>query len=198
VRAAVLVIALSSAVSSAAHAETKPPAPDANTDFEASEANLESTSPRSGLMFAFAGGFGVLIGGNIGVGRGGAVSLRVGHKATRSTQITFEFSGTGALHRIGTNDAPTTDSNAGLFAGAQTYLGRATWVRLAAGPTVFTANANTSMQYSKPGFGGLVGGGLDLARWGYVVLGFESFAMASMTRDGFKMQLGFAFGLSYY
>ena len=51
---------------------------------------------------------------------------------------------------------------------------------------------------SHGGFGGLVGGGLDLARWGYLVLGLETFAMASITGDGFKFQLGFATNLSYY
>jgi hypothetical protein len=194
-RAAMLVIAPLSVVTAVAHAGDKP---DPNADYEASEANLEPNAPRSGMMFAFAGGFGVLMGGDIGVGRGGAVSIRVGHRATHDTELTFELSGTGALHKIGTNDSPTTDTNVGLFIGAQTYFGRATWLRVAAGPTAFTANVQTSMQHTAGGVGGLVGGGLDLARWGYLVLGFESFAMSSITSDGFKMQLGFAFGLSYY
>jgi hypothetical protein len=149
-------------------------------------------------MFGLAGGFGVLVGGDIGVGRGGALSLRVGHVATRSTEITFEITGTGALHKLGMNDSPVTDTNVGLFAGAQTYVSRATWVRIAAGPTVFTANVGGAGQHTAGGFGGLVGGGLDVARFGYFVLGFESFGMTSITSDGFKLQLGFAFGLSYY
>ncbi len=48
------------------------------------------------------------------------------------------------------------------------------------------------------GFGGLVGGGLDVARFGYLVLGLEAFGMSSITSDGFKLQLGFAFGITYY
>jgi hypothetical protein len=149
-------------------------------------------------MFGLAGGFGVLIGGDIGVGRGGALSLRLGHVATRSTEITFELSGTGALHRLGMNDSAVTDTNVWLFAGALTYVSRATWVRAAAGPTVFTANVGGAGQYTAGGLGGLVGGGLDVARFGYLVLGFEAFGMSSITSDGFKMQLGFAFGITYY
>jgi hypothetical protein len=198
VRAAVLAVTVAGtlvAATPAAHADGKP---DPNTDLEASEANLESSLPRTGVMFGIAGGLGVLIGGDIGVGRGGALSLRLGHVATRSTEITFEISGTGALHKLGMNDSPVTDTNAGLFAGALTYFSRATWVRVAAGPTVFTANVGGTGQHTAGGFGGLVGGGLDVARFGYLVLGFEAFGMTSVTSDGFKMQLGFAFGVTYY
>jgi hypothetical protein len=48
------------------------------------------------------------------------------------------------------------------------------------------------------GVGGLVGGGFDIARWGYLVLGFETFGMASVSSDGLKVQLAFSAGLSYY
>jgi len=195
VRAAVLAIASVLAAASAAHAGTKP---DENTDIEASEANLEADLPRSGVMVGLAGGFGVLIGGDIGVGRGGALSLRVGHVATRSTEITFEIAGTGALHKQAVNASPVTDTNVGLFAGAMTYASRATWVRIAGGPTVFTANVGGVNQHTAGGLGALVGGGLDIARFGYLVLGFEAFGMSSITSDGLKLQLGFAFGISYY
>lgn len=198
-RAAVLAIAAVLAAAPEARAETRATAkPDENTDIEASEANLESSLPRAGVMVGLAGGFGVLIGGDIGVGRGGALSIRLGHVATRSTEITFELTGTGALHKIGMTDSPVTDTNVGLFAGAQTYASRATWVRVAAGPTVFTANVGGTGQRTAGGFGGLVGGGLDIARFGYLVLGLEAFGMSSITSDGFKLQLGFAFGVTYY
>lgn len=192
-RAAVLAIASVLAGAPSARAGAKP---DEITDIESSEANLEADLPRSGVMVGLAGGFGVLIGG--GAGRGGALSLRVGHVATRATEITFELVGTGALHKQAVNDAAVTDTNVGLFAGALTYASRATWVRLAGGPTVFTANVGGANQRTAGGVGGLVGGGLDIARFGYLVLGFEAFGMSSITSEGFKLQLGFAFGISYY
>ncbi len=173
--------------------------PDPIADVEASEANLESNAPRSGLLVSVSLGFGVLIGGDIGVGSGGMASVRVGHVATRKTVITFELTGTGALHTQATQDSPVTDTNAGLFAGALSYASPSTWFRIAGGPTVFNANLGGTGYRTAAGIGALLGGGLDLARWGYLVLGCEVMSMASVTSgEGFKFQLGFGFGLSYY
>lgn len=199
-RSAFVVIAAVAGTTSV-HADDRPapaPAPpDEIADVESREANLESVAPRAGLVFAAAAGFGVLVGGDIGVGRGGAVSLRVGHVATRRTVITFELTGSGAQHKPAMTSKALTDTNVGLFAGAQTYVSRSTWVRLAGGPTVFTANIGGD-QYTRGGVGGLAGFGLDLVRRRFLVLGFESFGMGSVSRDGFKLQLGFGLGLSYY
>jgi hypothetical protein len=201
VRHAAAVLALC-AVGGSAAAETRvaaaQPKPDRIADEESAEANLESKAPRDGLTFTFALGGGLLLGGDIGIGRGGALSARIGHVATRRSVITFELSLTGALHRRGTEGEVVTDSNAGLYAGALRYAGKSTWVRASGGLTVFTANARSEDQTSHTGLGGLVGGGLDLVRWGYVVLGFEVFGMASVTSDGFKVNTGFCLGLSYY
>jgi hypothetical protein len=174
------------------------PAPDRIADEESAEANLESKAPRDGMTFSFALGAGLLLGGDIGIGRGGALSARIGHVATRRVVITFELSITGALHKRGEMGEVVTDSNAGLYAGALRYAGKSTWVRAAGGLTVFTANAGAADVSSHPGFGTLVGGGVDLVRWGYVVLGLEAFGMASVTGDGFKVNTGFCLGLSYY
>jgi hypothetical protein len=200
VRAAVLVIAIAS---SAAFADSKPEQkneapPDENADVESREANLESNAPRKGVVFGLAIGPGVLMGGNVGVGRGGALSLRLGHVATRSSVITFEIVGTGAQHSIATNDPAVTDTNVGLFAGIQTYISRATWLRLSGGPTVFSANIGGSNQHQNGGVGGLAGAGFDIARWGYLVLDISAFGMTSLTSDGGKVQLGFVLGLTYY
>jgi len=201
VRWATAVLALC-AVGGSAAAETRvaaaEPKPDTIADEESAEANLETKAPRDGLTFTFAVGAGLLLGGDVGIGRGGALSARIGHVATRRTVITFELSGTGALHKRGSDGTVATDSNAGLYAGALRYAGTSTWVRAAGGLTVFTANARTEDVSSRTGIGALVGGGLDLVRWGYVVLGFEVFGMASVTGDGFKVNTGFCLGLSYY
>lgn len=193
IRAALVVIALGGV----AGADTRPPPPDPIADEESAEANLESKAPRSGFVVSLSLGGGLLLGGDLGVGRGGAASLRIGHVATRSSVITFELTGTGALHKPAMDAAALTDTNAGLLAGALRYVTGSTWVRAAGGLDVFTANVGTG-QRAHAGIAGLVGGGLDLVRWGYLVLGLEVFGMSSVTRDGFKVNTGFCLGLSYY
>jgi hypothetical protein len=74
------------------------------------------------------------------------------------------------------------------------------WIRAAGGLDVLTKNAKSTGGggTSHGGLGGLVGGGIDMARWGYLVFGLETMAIGSITADGFKVQLGFSLGLSYY
>lgn len=189
-------------------AATQPPAepaasepPDEITDVESREANLESEEPRSGLTAAIALGGGLMLGGDIGAGRGPAVSLRIGHVATRKTVITFELTSTNGLHKRAIDDEILTDSNVALFVGAQRYASRSLWVRAAGGPTILITNAMTNgTGGDKPrgGVGGLVGAGFDFARLRYVAFGVETFAMGSVSGDGFKMQLGFSLGMSIY
>jgi hypothetical protein len=187
-----------------AHADapaTKEPAPDEIADIEAREANLEPNEPRKGLTFAGAVGGGILLGGDIGVGRGPTLSLRLGHVATRKTIITFELTGNSALHKPDVEGPTLTDSNFALFAGAQRYTTGSLWLRAAAGVTLLVTDAmtdGTGGDKPRGGLGGLVGGGIDLARWGYLVLGLETFGMASVSSDGFKLQISFGLGLSYY
>jgi hypothetical protein len=189
------------ALAGVALAETAPantPAPDEIAETEAREANLESNAPRRGLTFGGALLGGIMLGGDIGVGRGPGGSLRVGHVATRKTVITFELVGTGALHKPSTTQT-LTDSNGGLFLGAQRYASPSAWVRIAGGPDLLSKNVGQgSVASNHGGIGGLVGAGLDLARWGYLVFGLEAFLMTSVTGDGFKVQLAFGAGLSYY
>lgn len=179
----------------------KRPPPDGIADIESREANLESKEPRKGLTFAGAVGGGILIGGDIGVGRGPALSLRLGHVATRKTIITFELTGSSGLHKQDVNGPTLTDSNVALFAGAQRYTSSSLWLRGAGGLTIFVEDAMPSGGGGKQaigGIGGLVGAGVDVARWGYLVFGFETFGMASLSSDGVKVQLAFSLGLSYY
>ncbi len=202
VAAAVLAMLAGVAAAEVARKKPIPPAPppgppDEIADDEAREANLESNAPREGFVVAGSLGFGILIGGDIGVGRGPALSLRLGHVATRKSIITFELVGSGGLHKNMTQTF--TDSNIGLFAGVQRYVSGSLWFRLAGGLDVFTANSGGGMAGTPHGgFGALGGGGLDIARWGYLVLGFESTVLASITGDGPKAQLMFSTGLSYY
>ncbi len=198
------IAALAVSFANVASADTpakQEPAPDEIADVESREANLESQAPRKGLALSVAVGGGILIGGDTGVGRGPSFSLRLGHVATRKTNITFEITGNSAFHKPSMTSETLTDSNFAAFAGAQRYTTGSVWVRAAGGPTVFVADAMTNgTGGTKPrlGAGALVGGGLDLARWGYLVLGLETFGMASMSSDGLKLQLSFGLGLSYY
>lgn len=200
---AALVVTFASVAHADAPAKTEP-APDEIADIEAREANLEPIEPRKGLTFAGAVGGGILMGGDLGVGRGPTLSLRLGHVATRKTIITFELTGNSALHKramTGAGSETLTDSNFALLAGAQRYTTASLWLRAGAGPTLLVTDAMTDgTGGDKPriGAGGLVGGGIDLARWGYLVLGLETFGMASVSSDGFKLQISFGLGLSYY
>lgn len=199
-RAAIATLVVS--IAATAHADpAKQPPPDEIADIESREANLEPDEPRSGLTLAGALGGSIMLGGDIGVGRGPAVSLRLGHVATRNTVITFELTGTSSLHKASMDGPTLTDSNFGLFAGAQRYTSPSLWLRAAGGITVLVTDAmtdGTGGDKPRGGIGGLVGGGFDIARWGYLVLGFETFGMASLSSDGLKVQLAFSAGLSYY
>jgi hypothetical protein len=211
----VAIAAVVVAFASAAHAETtassapapkpaaaspKPASPDEIADIESREANLEPKEPRKDFTLAAAAGGDIMLGGDIGVGRGPWLSLRLGHVATRKTVITFELNATSGLHKAAMTSETLTDSIVGLFAGAQRYTSGSFWVRAAGGPAILVTNIETGGSGDKPiaGLGGLVGGGLDLARWGYLVVGLEGFGTASVSRDGLKAQLAFGLGISYY
>ena len=75
------------------------------------------------------------------------------------------------------------------------------WLRGAGGLTLLTKNANADGRGGDSpigGIGGLFGGGLDLARWGYFVIGLEGFGAASVSSDGLRAQLSLGLGFSYY
>ena len=181
-------------------AETaKQPPPDEIADVESLEANLESNEPRKGFTFAIAAGGGIRLAG--GVANGPVLSLRLGHVATRKTVITFELIRTDAYHKQATMDPTVSDLNNGLFVGAQRYVKPIAWVRAAGGLAVLVKNADkdgTGGEDPVAGVGGLIGGGIDIARWGYFVIGFEVVGMASVSKDGLKAQGGLSLGFSYY
>jgi hypothetical protein len=182
----------------------KPPNPDEIADVESQEANLESQEHRKGLTFAVALGGGMTLGD--GVGRGGAISIRLGHVATRKTVITFELAGGSAFHRArgsgpDAKEGPLLqDSNFGLFAGAQRYKDAA-WIRAAGGITFLVRNAmkdGSGGEAPITGVGGLIGGGYDFARLRYLTIGFEGFGMASASSDGLRAQVLLGLGLAFY
>ena len=206
VRAAGLV-----AATSAAHADAPQPPPQAPDPavVEAGDANLESTANRRGLTFAGSLGGGLIVGIGIkdSVGRGGSVSLRLGHVATPRTVITFEVNVTAALHR----PSPTAgdmasgikpNTFAGLLAGAQYYVNPSLWLRGAGGVGVYQGR---SVAVSSVAVGDvthvgpalLAGAGLELARFKWAVLGIEVATSAMINGDGVLFTGGAGLGLSF-
>ncbi len=178
------------AVSTVAHADPEEVAANA-----AEEANLASNAPRDGFMFAAAVGAGLTMGD--GVGRGPAISFRIGHTATRTTELTFEITGGSLLHQPPGSGVRHNDF-IGAMAGAQHYLAASFWVRGAAGPVTYTEDLGTD-QAVHGGIGGTVGFGIDLARWHYLVLGIETFGtVAAVATRGGMFNSGLCLGLSYY
>lgn len=196
------------AAAGVAHAEpaAAPAAPDEPDPAvqDASDANLESTADRRGLTLAAAAGGGVIIGFGIkdSVGRGGSLSLRLGHVATRRTVITFELGATAALHRPATMSGTSTNTNVNLAAGAQYYVNRSLWLRLAGGAGVYTGR---DVALSSGGLGTVtligpvvVGGiGVDLLRIKFGVLGIEFATSAMINGDGLLVASGAALGVAF-
>lgn len=171
---------------------------------EAADANLESTEDRRGLTFAgsFGGGLVLGFGINDSVGRGGALSLRLGHVATRSTVITFELGITAVLHKLGANGPTETNTNTNLLAGALHYVNPSLWLRFGGGLGVYQGR---QVALSKGGVGNLTlvgpaalaGFGLDILRVKAAVLDFEIGTSAMINSEGLLVASGANFGLSF-
>jgi len=172
---------------------------------EASEANLESTAERRGLTFSVSVGGGLMIGFGIAgsVGRGGALSLRLGHVATPHTVITFEITTSVALHQPHVANPPVkTNTDTNLLAGAQYYVNRTLWLRAAGGIGVYKGE---DVELSTGGTGELqvvapavLGGiGIDVLRFKWAMLGLETGTSAMVTRSGVLVASSLSLGLSF-
>jgi hypothetical protein len=200
VRAAALAIA---ALAAPAFADVPPPDPRAVQAGD--EANLVSNAPRSGVVFAVALGGGLVLGGNgsaagdTGVGRGEAISFRVGHVATRDTVMTFELTGGSRFHQANVSGAPLLhDDDFNLMAGALVYVAPSIWFRGAGGLSVISFD-DTSGLKPHAGVAGLGGVGIDLVRWRQLVLGLEGWGLMSIVAvRGVVFDTGLALGLTYY
>jgi hypothetical protein len=195
------------AVASVAHADPAAAARDDAPDgaaTEAADANLEPTGHRRGLTFAFASGGGEIIGFGIkdSVASGGSGSLRLGHVATPRTVITLELCGTVALHRPAEGSPVEGNTNAQVLVGAQYYVNTSLWLHLASGVGVYqgrqVAVAGGRLgDVTLAGPAALVGFGVDLARFKYVVLGVELGTSLMINRDGVLSTTSAGLGLAF-
>lgn len=204
------VLVMLPAAATLAHADapapTPPPvigAPDPAVA-DAADANLESTENRSGLTFAAGFGGGLILGFGIkdSVGRGGSLSLRLGHVATKRTVITFELAVTAALHKPAMESGTETNTNTNLIAGALYYMNPSLWVRFGGGIGVYQGRQVTlstgqlgNVTLSGPAV--LAGVGVDLARFKSAVLGIEFGTSAMINNDGVLLASGAHLGLSF-
>jgi hypothetical protein len=192
--AALLVLAMTRAARADA-----PPDPAA---VEAGDANLQSTAARRGIVVAASIGGGATVGFGIedSVGRGGALSLRLGHVATPRTVITFEFEATATLHRP-MNSAVQTNTDANLLVGGQYYANPSLWLRLAGGIGNYqghqVARGGKLGDVTLTGPVMLIGGGVDLARFKWAVLGIEAASTAMVNRDGVLIVTAASLGLQF-
>jgi hypothetical protein len=184
-----------------AEVNDKPSPPDPDTEDAAGEANLESNAPRAGMTFSASIGAGITMGD--GVGRGEALSFRIGHVATPSSVLTLEFTGGSLFHQevapMGKSDIFHNDYFA-LMAGGLHYVSGSFWVRGAGGLASYTIDAgSTTPRAAHFGVGGIAGLGLDFVRWHYLVLGLETFAqMGVVATRGLMLNTGLCLGLTYY
>jgi hypothetical protein len=177
--------------------DTPPPSPpDPSAQEQANEANLVSNAPREGMTFSAAIGSGLTLGD--GVGRGPGVSFRLGHVATPRTVLTFEVTIGTLLHEPTPNDLRHNDVG-NLMAGALYYVNTSLWVRGAGGLTLYTVSDPGQSSKPHPGIGSLVGIGVDLFRWHYLVLGIETFSSLSVVATrGLLLNSNLGIGLTYY
>jgi hypothetical protein len=189
-------------VTAAAEPASTPSDPDPAVA-EAADANLESVEARRGLTFDATVGGGLIFGIGIkdSVGRGPAVSLRVGHVANRRTVITLELTTTAALHKPAMNSGTEANTSANLLAGARTYVNPSLWLRAAGGLGVYQARGilvdDKLDNVTLIGPALLGGMGIDVARFKWAVLSIDFATSAMVNRDGVLIASGINFGLSF-
>jgi len=172
--------------------------PDPAAEEAASESNLESRSPREGTTFSAAAGGSFALGFGIddSVGRGGAVSLRLGHVMTPSSVLLLELEGASQFHRIAMDNVVHNDDVHALV-GAQYYTNPSLWIRGGVGYggyTLVQASGTTKLG----GVAAVFGIGLDILRRHYFVLGLEAFTTGTINKDGVITSSALCVGLSYY
>jgi hypothetical protein len=130
------------------------------------------------------------------------VSLRLGHVATPRTVITFELQVTAAPHRPATGSSVKTNTDANLLTGAQYYVNRSLWLRLAGGIGSYQGrqvalSGGRVGDVTLTGPAVLVGGGVDLLRFKWAVVGVETGTSAMINRDGVLVVSAASLGVQF-
>jgi hypothetical protein len=170
------------------------PSPDPGAIEQADDANLESTSPRAGFSFGAALGGSVTLGRGA-VGSGGGISLRLGHVATPHTSIIFELMSTSYFHKPAQQAATAVNETIVFMTGAQVYTGPSLWLRGGLGAGSFIEHAPDVTHFA---VGGVIGAGVDVARWRRVALGIEAFGAGLIDREGLLVTGLLGLGVTYY
>ncbi len=180
----------------------------------AGEANLESTTARSGIVVTLAVGGALTLGFGINdsTGSGGAGTFRIARVATPDTLITLEILGSALFHQVrsgmGVDAETTTYTNqvSSFLVGAQHYVNAGLWLRLGLGfgrylgdEVLLDAPPGEPMQRGdvrRAGPAGSVGAGLDVLRLKRFRLSAEICSTGMLTRDGLLSSSGFLIGFS--
>ena len=190
-----------------AHADPAPAKPDAPDPAaqRAGDANLESIAQRHGLTLsaAIGGALTVGVGLSDSVGRGGALSLRLGQTMTENSVLTVELQSTTVLRDVGGETITNQDTN--FMVGAQYFIGSSLFLRFAGGIGDYIRNRVDSPEMvgklitrKVAGPVGIGSGGLEYIHSRHVSLDFELFVLGMPNRDGFLLVPGFGLGGSYY
>lgn len=190
---AALVLAASPAL-----ADEPPPDPAVT---EAAEANLLPAGTRENVVLtaAVGGSLTIGLGINDAVGRGGSLSLRLGKVANARWLVTVELATYALLHRFA--GTLHTNTEATLQVGGQYYVRPKLWLRFAGGVGFYRGEmvlleSGARGRQELRGLAGTVGAGLDLVRWGRVIVGLELASTGLATRDGLLSSSALLLGLS--
>jgi hypothetical protein len=164
----------------------------------AEEANLESKAPRDGTTISVALGGSLALGFGIddSVGRGGALSLRLGHVMTPSSVLLLEAEGASQFHAI-SKEMTVHNDDTHFLLGAQYYSSPSLWFRAGAGYGSYHL-VQASGDRTLRGGAATVGAGIDILRRHYVVVGVEFFTTATINKEGVITSSAFCLGLSRY
>jgi hypothetical protein len=185
-------------------AASEPPDPAVE---EAGDANLESTAHRSGVTLSGSVGGGMIVGFGIddSAGRGGAISVRLGHVATPRTVVVLGVDVTLALHQP-KGEGVQANSDTNLLVGAQHYVDPSLWLRFGGGVGVYqrkrivvgVVDGREQLgDRTLVGPAALAGIGLDIARFKWAVLGIEAATTAMVNRDGVLLASHLNLGVSF-
>jgi hypothetical protein len=190
-----------------ADAAPRPAAPEPPPDpavVDAGDANLESTSPREGVIFTFAlgGALSVGFGMDNATGQGGAVTLRLAHVASSRVVLATELVANALFFKLNVSGTLYQTNVQNFLISGQYYINPALWIRGGVGVGRYSGNefrmgdAIFRERFRLAGPAGSAGAGVDIVRLKRFRAGIELCSTAMINRDGVLSSNGILFGLS--